>query len=143
MKDSVAHEQRDRPLRTIAAGALPLQADTKPPATGIQRSYAPPSAPPRRANRKSRRAISREEAATYLGVGYSTFEKMAARGEGPFCFRVGSVSQRHPGKHPAKAAGGLGRVAVGRCGQAACWAVWLSRVAFQFQGSRAWIWCTG
>ena len=46
-------------------------------------------------------------------------------------------------KHPAKAAGGLGRVAVGRCGQAACWAVWLSRAAFQFQGSRAWIWCTG
>jgi hypothetical protein len=31
----------------------------------------------------------------------------------------------------------------GRCGQAACWAVWLSRAAFQFQGSRAWIWCTG
>jgi YD repeat-containing protein len=31
----------------------------------------------------------------------------------------------------------------GRCGQAACWVVWLSRAAFQFQGSRAWIWCTG
>ena len=46
-------------------------------------------------------------------------------------------------KHPAKAAGGLGRVAVGRCGQAACWAVWLSRAVFQFQGSRASIWCRG
>ena len=53
------------------------------------------------------------------------------------------ISEKMIGKHPAKAAGGLGRVAVGRCGQAACWAVWLSRAAFQFQGSRAWIWCTG
>ena len=34
-------------------------------------------------------------------------------------------------------------VARQRCGQAACWAVWLSRAVFQFQGSRASIWCTG
>jgi excisionase family DNA binding protein len=36
-------------------------------------------------------AISREQAAVYLGVGYSTLEKLAARGEGPFSFKVGNL----------------------------------------------------
>jgi excisionase family DNA binding protein len=43
-----------------------------------------------RANHKAG-AISREQAAVYLGVGYSTLEKLAARGEGPFCFKVGNL----------------------------------------------------
>ena len=34
-----------------------------------------------------------------------------------------------------------GALGLGRCGQAACWAVWRSRAAFQFHGSRASIWC--
>jgi excisionase family DNA binding protein len=36
-------------------------------------------------------AISREQAAVQLGVANSTLEKLAARGEGPFCFRVGDL----------------------------------------------------
>jgi excisionase family DNA binding protein len=43
-----------------------------------------------RANLKAG-AISREQAAVHLGVGYSTLEKLAARGDGPFCFRVGNL----------------------------------------------------
>jgi hypothetical protein len=47
-----------------------------------------------------------------------------------------SIRRRPQGPSP-------GRVGAGRCGQAACWAVWLSRAAFQVQGSRASIWCAG
>jgi excisionase family DNA binding protein len=66
-----------------------LHADSKTPAAHRKARPAERAAEAR-ANRKAG-AISREEAAIYLGVGYSTLEKLAARGEGPFCFRVGSV----------------------------------------------------
>jgi excisionase family DNA binding protein len=62
----------------------------------------PPVAHPRRKLRPVTRAayacanleagaISREQAAVHLGVGCSTLEKLAARGEGPFCFGVGNL----------------------------------------------------
>jgi hypothetical protein len=57
-----------------------LHADTK---TSAAHRKARPAerAAEARANRKVG-AISREEAAVHLGVGYSTLEKMAARGGG-------------------------------------------------------------
>jgi excisionase family DNA binding protein len=68
-----------------------LQADTKPPVTHLHKKLRPAKrAAQARANHKAG-AISREQAAVYLGVGYSTLEKLAARGEGPFCFRVGNL----------------------------------------------------
>jgi hypothetical protein len=36
-------------------------------------------------------AVSREQAAFHLGVGHSTLETLAARDEGPSCFRVGDL----------------------------------------------------
>jgi excisionase family DNA binding protein len=36
-------------------------------------------------------AVTREQAAIHLGVSCSTPEKLASRGEGPFCFRVGNL----------------------------------------------------
>ena len=68
-----------------------MQADTKPSVAHLhKRLRAAKSAAQARANHKAG-AISREQAAVYLGVGYSTLEKLAARGEGPFCFRVGNL----------------------------------------------------
>jgi excisionase family DNA binding protein len=68
-----------------------LQADTKPPVTHLHKKLRPAKrAAQARANHKAG-ALSREQAAVYLGVGYSTLEKLAARGEGPFCFRVGNL----------------------------------------------------
>jgi excisionase family DNA binding protein len=68
-----------------------LQADTKPPVAHLHKKLPPAKrAAQARANHKAG-AISREQAAVYLGVGYSTLEKLAARGEGPFCFRVGNL----------------------------------------------------
>jgi excisionase family DNA binding protein len=68
-----------------------LQADTKPPVAQLHKKLRPAErAAQARANHKAG-AISREQAAVYLGVGYSTLEKLAARGEGPFCFRVGNL----------------------------------------------------
>jgi len=68
-----------------------LQADTKPPFAHLHKKLRPAKrAAQARANHKAG-AISREQAAVYLGVGYSTLEKLAARGEGPFCFRVGNL----------------------------------------------------
>jgi excisionase family DNA binding protein len=68
-----------------------LQADTKPPVAHLHKKLRPAKrAAQARANHKAG-AISREQAAVYLGVGYSTLEKLAARGEGPFCFKVGNL----------------------------------------------------
>jgi excisionase family DNA binding protein len=67
------------------------RAATKPPVGHLRKRLRPAKrAAQARANHKAG-AISREEAAVYLGVGYSTLEKLAARGEGPFCFRVGNL----------------------------------------------------
>jgi excisionase family DNA binding protein len=66
-----------------------VETDTKAPAIHVK-PRADKRAAQARANHKAG-AVSREQAAGHLGVGYSTLEKMAARGEGPFCFRVGSV----------------------------------------------------
>jgi excisionase family DNA binding protein len=63
-----------------------LRPDTKPPGKPRPAKRAAQA----RANHHAG-AISREQAAVYLGVGYSTLEKLAARGEGPFCFRVGNL----------------------------------------------------
>ena len=62
----------------------------------------PPVAHPRKKVRPAKRAVyaradlkagalSREQAAVHLGVGASTLEELAARGEGPFCLRVGDL----------------------------------------------------
>jgi excisionase family DNA binding protein len=67
------------------------QADTEPPVAHLHKRRGPARrAAQARANHKAG-AISREQASVYLGVGYSTLEKLAARGEGPFCFRVGNL----------------------------------------------------
>jgi excisionase family DNA binding protein len=67
------------------------RAATKPPVGHLRKRLRPAKrAAQARANHKAG-AISREQAAIYLGVGYSTLEKLAARGEGPFCFRVGNL----------------------------------------------------
>jgi excisionase family DNA binding protein len=74
-----------------ALGRHIAQADTKPPVTHLRKKLRPAKrAAQARANHKAG-AISRERASVYLGVGYSTLEKLAARGEGPFCFRVGNL----------------------------------------------------
>jgi excisionase family DNA binding protein len=68
-----------------------LDADTTPPTAPLRKKPRPAErAAQARANNRAG-AISREQAAVYLGVGYSTLEKLAARGEGPFCFRVGNL----------------------------------------------------
>jgi excisionase family DNA binding protein len=67
------------------------RAATKPPVGHLRKRLRPAKrAAQARANNKAG-AISREQAAVYLGVGYSTLEKLAARGEGPFCFKVGNL----------------------------------------------------
>jgi excisionase family DNA binding protein len=74
-----------------APGRQIAQADTEPPVTRLRKKLRPAKrAAQARANHKAG-AISREQAAVYLGVGYSTLEKLAARGEGPFCFKVGNL----------------------------------------------------
>jgi excisionase family DNA binding protein len=70
--------------------SCPMQADNPPDAYPSRTLRPAMRAASARANLKAG-AISREQAAVYLGVGYSTFEKLAARGEGPFCFRVGDL----------------------------------------------------
>jgi excisionase family DNA binding protein len=83
----------DPPRLSIARarGGQIAQADTESPAAGPHKKLRPAErAAQARANHKAG-AISREQAAVYLGVGYSTLEKLAARGEGPFCFRVGNL----------------------------------------------------
>lgn len=68
-----------------------MDADTTPPTASLRKKPRPAErAAQARANNRAG-AISREQAAVYLGVGYSTLEKLAARGEGPFCFRVGTL----------------------------------------------------
>jgi excisionase family DNA binding protein len=67
------------------------RAATKPPVGHLRKRLRPAKrAAQARANHKAG-AISREQAAVYLGVGYSTLEKLAARGEVPFCFRIGNL----------------------------------------------------
>jgi hypothetical protein len=62
-----------------------LDADTKPTIIPLRKKPRPAERTAQtRANNRAG-AISREQAA-----GYSTLEKLAARGEGPFCFRVGN-----------------------------------------------------
>ena len=74
-----------------ALGRQTAQADTEPPVAHLHKKLRPAKrAAQARANHKAG-AISREQASVYLGVGYSTLEKLAARGEGPFCFRVGNL----------------------------------------------------
>jgi excisionase family DNA binding protein len=74
-----------------AHGRQIAQADTEPPVAHLHKKLRPAKrAAQARASHKAG-AISREQAAVYLGVGYSTLEKLAARGEGPFCFRVGNL----------------------------------------------------
>jgi excisionase family DNA binding protein len=74
-----------------ALGRQIAQADIEPPVAHFHKKPRPATrAAHARANHKAG-AISREQASVYLGVGYSTLEKLAARGEGPFCFRVGNV----------------------------------------------------
>jgi excisionase family DNA binding protein len=74
-----------------ADGRQIAQADTDSPFAHPHRKQGPARrAAKARANHKAG-AISREQASVYLGVGYSTLEKLAARGEGPFCFRVGNL----------------------------------------------------
>jgi excisionase family DNA binding protein len=66
----------------------------KPPPKRQPAASTPSPAPDKRAAQARANkagAISREQAAVYWGVGYSTLEKKAARGEGPFCFRTGSL----------------------------------------------------
>jgi excisionase family DNA binding protein len=67
-----------------------MQADKPPDAYSSKKLRPATSAASARANLKAG-AISREQAAVHLGVGYSTLEKLAARGEGPLCFRVGDL----------------------------------------------------
>jgi excisionase family DNA binding protein len=67
-----------------------LQADIKPVAPLHKKLRPAKRAAQARANLDAG-AISREQAAVHLGVGCSTLEKLAARGEGPFCFRVGNL----------------------------------------------------
>jgi hypothetical protein len=60
-----------------------LDADTKPTVIPLRKKPRPPEqASEARANNRAG-AVFREQAA-----GYSTREKLAVRGEGPFCFRV-------------------------------------------------------
>lgn len=74
-----------------APGRQIAPADTKPPVAHLRKKLRPARRSAQaRANHKAG-AISREQASVYLGVGYSTLEKLAARGEGPFCFRVGKL----------------------------------------------------
>jgi excisionase family DNA binding protein len=74
-----------------APGRQIAQPGTEPPVTRLRKKLRPAKrAAQARADHKAG-AISREQAAVYLGVGYSTLEKLAARGEGPFCFKVGNL----------------------------------------------------
>jgi excisionase family DNA binding protein len=66
-----------------------MQADNPPVARLHRKPHAATRAHPRAAPKAG--AISRKQAATQLGVAASTLEKLAARGEGPFCFRVGDL----------------------------------------------------
>jgi excisionase family DNA binding protein len=67
-----------------------MQADN-PPSAHLYRKPRPATrAAYARADPKAG-AISRKQAAVRLGVAYSTLEKLAARGEGPFCFCVGDL----------------------------------------------------
>jgi excisionase family DNA binding protein len=66
-----------------------MQADN-PPVAHLHRKPRPATRAHPRADPKAG-AISREQAAVQLGVTCSTLEKLAARGEGPFCFRVGDL----------------------------------------------------
>jgi excisionase family DNA binding protein len=70
--------------------SCPMQADN-PPVAHPRRKLRPATRTAyARANLEAG-AISREQAAVHLGVGCSTLEKLAACGEGPFCFRVGNL----------------------------------------------------
>jgi excisionase family DNA binding protein len=86
---------RDRPSEfwktaTIHARSCPMQADDPPVAHLRKKLRRATRAAYARADTKAG-ATSREQAAVHLGVGCSTIEKLAARGEGPFCFRIGSL----------------------------------------------------
>jgi excisionase family DNA binding protein len=78
-----------RKAATIHARVVPMQADNPP--AHLHRKLRPAARAAYTRGDPRAGAISREQAAVHLGVDYSTLEKLAAHGEGPFCFRIGNL----------------------------------------------------